>query len=291
MPEEVKRLIQEYQEGRITRREFMQRAMVFTGSLAVAASLVDSIVPSSSHAAQLVDPNDPALVSTDVQYTGNAGPVFGYLTRPQAAGKYPAIIIVHGGSGLDDHVRDVARRLAKEGYVALALDFLSRHGGTQKVMSAGKRISIRQMAPWQAVAEDTERGFAYLHGLPYVRGDRLGIIGFCWGGEMTFALATQVRGLKAVVVYYGRSPNPLDRVKNIEAPVLAHYGGEDKGVNRGIPTTEEAMKQYNKSYTYTIYPGATHGFNSDIGESGSNAAAAQEAWVKTLEFFKAHLQS
>jgi len=289
MPEEVKKLIQEYQEGKITRREFMQRAVVFTGSLAVAASLIDAIVPSGSHAA-MVDPNDPALASDEIQYTGNAGTVFGYLTRPKASGKYPAIIVIHGGSGLDDHIRDVARRLAKEGYAALAVDFLSRHGGTQKVTSGGKRIYIREMAPWQVVAEDSDRGFAYLRELPDVRADRLGIIGFCWGGEMTFAVATQVRGLKAVVVYYGRSPNPLDRVKNIEAPVLAHYGGEDKGVNPGIPATEEAMKRYDKSYTYKIYPGAQHGFNSDIGGSGQNAAAAKEAWPRTLEFFKKHLQ-
>jgi len=290
MPEEMKKLIQEYQEGRITRREFMQSAVVFTGSLAVAASLIDSIVPSGSHAAQLVDPNDPALASSDIQYTGNAGPVFGYLTRPKASGKYPAIIVIHANQGLNDHIRDVARRLAKEGYVALAPDFLSRHGGTQKATSEGKRISIREMAPWQVVAEDADRGFAYLRELPDVRADRLGVTGFCWGGEMTFAVATHVRGLKAVVVYYGRSPNPLDRVKNIEAPVLAHYGGEDKGVNPGIPATEEAMKRYDKSYTYKIYPGAQHGFNSDIGGSGQNAAAAKEAWPRTLEFFNKHLQ-
>jgi len=285
MPEEMKKLIQEYQEGRITRREFMQRAVVFTGSLAVAASLIDAIVPSGSHAA-MVDPNDPALASSDIQYTGNAGTVFGYLTRPKASGNYPAIIAIHSNSGLNDSIQDVARRLAKEGYVALTPDFLSRHGGTKKLLSEGKRINIREMAPWQVIAEDADRGFTYLRELAYVRGDRLGVIGFCWGGEMTFAVATQARGLKAVVVYYGRSPNPLDRVKNIEAPVLAHYGGEDKGVNPGIPATEEAMKQYDKSYTYKIYPGAHHGFNSN-----ASSEAAKEAWGRTLEFFQKHLKS
>lgn len=290
MREEVKELIREYEEGKITRREFMRRAGAITGSLAAADGLLESLLSSSAHAAQLVDPNDPALSSTDVQYTGNAGPVFGYLTRPRAAGKYPAIIVIHANQGLNDHIRDVARRLAKEGYVALVPDFLSRHGGTKKLLSEGKRINIREMAPWQVVAEDADRGFAYLRELPYVRVDRLGVIGFCWGGEMTFAVATQVRGLKAVVVYYGRSPNPIDLVKNMEAPVLAHYGGKDKGVNPGIPATEEAMKRYDKSYTYKIYPGATHGFNSDIGGSGSNAEAAKEAWTRTLEFFNKHLR-
>jgi carboxymethylenebutenolidase len=104
---------------------------------------------------------------------------------------------------------------------------------------------------------------------------------------MAFAVVTQVRGLKAAVVYYGRSPNPINLVQNIEAPVLAHYGGEDRGVNKTIQPAEEAMKKFNKSYTYKIYPGAKHGFDTDH----NHPEAAKEAWAKTLEFFKRELQS
>ncbi|TAJ76818.1 dienelactone hydrolase family protein, partial [bacterium] len=256
MPEEVKKLIQEYQDGKITRREFIRRAVAITGSFAAANALIQSFIPSIGYAAQ-VDPNDPALVSSEVQYPGKAGTVFGYLSRPKASGKYPAIIVIHQNRGVNEHIRDVARRFAKEGYVALAPDFLSRHGGTPKANPKDEGLAnIRELAPVQAVSEDTDSGFAYLRDLSQARADRLGVTGFCWGGGMTFAVATQVRGLKAVVVYYGSSPSPLDLVKNIEAPVLAHYGGEDPGINKGIPATEEAMKKYSKPFTYKIFPGA-----------------------------------
>ena len=106
---------------------------------------------------------------------------------------------------------------------------------------------------------------------------------------MTFSSITEVRGLKAAVVFYGRSPKPLDLVKNIQAPVLAHYGEKDPTVNQDIPSTEEAMKKYNKSYTYKIYPGAQHGFHTDISER-YDPDAAKEAWARTLDFFKRNLQ-
>lgn len=290
MPEEIKKLIQQYQEGKITRREFMVKAVAITGSLAVATSLIDTFLTPSGYAAQ-VDPNDPALASSEVQYSGKAGTVFGYLSRPKASGKYPAIIVIHGNAGIADHFRDIARRFAKEGYVALVPDFLSRHGGTRKVNPKGVGLAnFRELAPTQAVTEDTDAGFSYLRSLPEVRGDRVGVVGFCLGGQMAFVAATQLRGLKAVVVYYGWSPSPIDVVKNIDAPLLAHYGGEDKSVNKGIPDTEAAMKKYGKSYTYKIYPGAKHAFNSDTRPDRYHPEAAKEAWGRTVEFFKKHLQ-
>jgi carboxymethylenebutenolidase len=290
MAEKIKELIREYQEDQITRREFMRRAVTITGSLAAANTLMNTLMHSSSDAAQ-VDPHDPALVWHEVEYKGKAGPVFGYLTRPVAAGKYPGVIVIHANQGINDYTRDVARRLAKQGYVALAPDYLSRQGGTLKANPKREGLSnIREIAPWQAVAEDTDAGFAYLRILPDVRGDRLGVVGFCWGGEMTFGVATQVRGLKAVVVFYGRSPRPLDLVKNIQAPLLAHYGEKDPGVNKDIPGTEEAMKKYEKSYTYKIYPGAQHGFHTDTNPERYHPEAAKEAWGRTLDFFKKNLQ-
>lgn len=290
MPEEVKELIKDYEEGKITRREFIQKAALFTGSLAVAASLTDAVIPAVSRA-NMVDPDDPELASEEVKYKGKAGDVSAYLSRPKASGKYPAIIVIHENRGINDHIRDVARRLAKKGYVALAPDYLSRKGGTMKVNPEGKGIrGLREMISAQDVSEDTESGYQYLRSLPRVQSGKMGVVGFCWGGEMAFAVATQVSGLDAVVVYYGRSPKPLELVKNIEAPVLAHYGGEDKRVNAGIPDTEAAMKKYNKTFTYKIYPGAKHAFNSDTRPDRYHPEAAKEAWAKTLEFFKKELK-
>ncbi|MBI2358680.1 MAG: dienelactone hydrolase family protein [Deltaproteobacteria bacterium] len=289
MPDEIKELVQEYEEGKISRRDFILKAIAITGSLAAANALLGPFLSSPLHAAQ-VDPNDPELVSSDVEYPGKAGKVFAYLSRPKASGKHPAIIVVHAWTGIDDHIRDVARRFAKEGYVALAPDYLSRHGGTP--VANPKRAGVGdQLAPAEAVAEDSEAGFSYLKRLPEVRGDRLGVTGFCWGGSRAFFVATQVRGLRAAVIYYGTSPSPLSLVKNIEAPVMAHYGGEDPRVNAGIPATEEAMKKLGKSFTYKIYPGAQHAFNEDTRPERYHPEAAKEAWGRTLEFFKTHLKA
>jgi carboxymethylenebutenolidase len=290
MAGKFKQLIREYRDGRITRREFMRKAVAITGSLVAANSLLEQLAHSGAYAAE-VDAGDPAVQWREVDYPGKAGAVSGYLARPTAPGKYPTLIIIHANQGLNDYTRDVARRFAKQGYVALAVDYLSRHGGTKKTNPKGEGLSnIRELAPWQAVAEDTDAGYAYLGKLAEVRGDRLGLIGFCWGGEMTFSTVTEVRGLSAAVVFYGRSPQPLDRIKNIQAPVLAHYGEKDPGVNQDIAATEEAMKKYTKSYTYKIYPGAPHGFHTDSSDR-YHPEAAKEAWAKTLDFFKKNLQS
>jgi carboxymethylenebutenolidase len=165
-------------------------------------------------------------------------------------------------------------------------------GGTRLVNPKGTGLSnIREIAPWQNVAEDTEAAFAYLNILPDVRGDQRALIGFCWGGEMTFAAATQIPSLKAAVVYYGRSPDPLDLVKNIRAPIMAHYGEKDPGVNKGIPDTVAAMKKYNKVYDHKIYSGAQHAFNNDANKDRYDATASKEAWERTLDFFRKNLKS
>jgi carboxymethylenebutenolidase len=291
MPEEIKALVEEYRDGRISRRDFIQKAVVLTGSLAAATSLIDSLLSPSAHAAQ-TDPNDPGLKSGDVQYTGKAGTVFAYLSRPAAAGKYPAIIIISDNAGLVDHFRDIARRYAKEGYVALVPDVFSRHGGTAKINPKGIGLSNwRELVPDDAVTEEIDAGVTYLKSLPEVRGDRLGLTGFCGGGGMAFAAATRVRGFKALVIFYGETPEPIESVNNIEASVLVHYAEKDPRVTGGVPATEEAMKKYNKSYTYKIYPATQHAFFHDGRADRYAPEAAKEAWSRTLEFFKKHLQS
>jgi carboxymethylenebutenolidase len=291
MPENLKELLREYEEGKISRRDFMRQAVITTGSLAAANSLIGGLLPRDSYAAQ-VDPNDPAILTHNVTYEGKAGPVAGYLARPMKAGQYPGLIVIHENRGLDDHVRDVTRRFAKEGYVALAPDFLSRQGGTMKANPQGAGLpNIRELAPSQGVVEDAEAGIRYLRVLPDVRRDRMGVVGFCWGGGMAFITATQGRDLKAVVVYYGASPSPLDLVKDIQAPVLANYGEKDPNINKGIPDTEAAMKKYNKVYDYKIYPGAQHAFNNDSNPERYDAKAAKEAWERTMEFFKKNLKA
>jgi carboxymethylenebutenolidase len=290
MAEEIKQLLEELRRGRLSRREFLSRAIVIVGSLAAANAVLDSLTPSA--AAAQVSENDPSIVTHNTSYNGKSGLVFAYLARPVKSGRYPGIVVIHENQGLSNHIRDIARRLAKEGYVALAPDFLSRQGGTAKVNPKGGGLSnIRELAPWQTVAEDVQSGFIYLNVLPDVRADKHGLIGFCWGGEMTFAAATQLNALDAAVVFYGRSPSPLESVKNLRAPVIAHYGEKDPGVNKGIDETAAAMKKYGKAYDYKIYSGAQHAFNNDANPERYHAEAAKEAWSRTLDFLKKTLHA
>ena len=291
MPEELREIYREYQDGKISRRDFISKAVLVTGSLAAANSLISTLMPASSHAAQVPE-NDPEILTHNIQYQGKAGTVFAYLARPVKAGKYPAIIVISDNAGLVDHFRDVARRYAKEGYVVLVPDVLSRHGGTAKANPKGTGLgNIRELVPLKAMTEDIDAGFTYLKVLPDVRGNRLGLTGFCWGGDMAFGAATQVRGLRALVLYYSRSPQPIELIKNVEAPVLAHYAGEDPDVNKGVPATEEAMKKYRKSFEHKMYPGARHAFFHDLRPDRYHPEAAKEAWNRTLEFFNKNLKS
>lgn len=290
MAEEIRRLLEQVLTGRLARREFLNQVIMLTGSLAVASAILETLAPASASAAHVPE-TDPDILTHNITYDGKAGPVWGYLARPAKPGKYPGIVVIHENQGLSSHIRDITRRLAKDGYVALAPDFLSRQGGTLKANPKGSGLSnIRELAPWQTVAEDVQSGFAYLNILPDVRANKHGLIGFCWGGEMTFSSATQLNELDAAVVFYGRSPNPLESVKNIRAPLMAHYGEKDPGVNKGIDETVAAMKKFNKSYDYKIYPGAQHAFNNDANPERYHPEAAKEAWSRTLAFLKKHLQ-
>jgi carboxymethylenebutenolidase len=291
MMEKIDTMLQEYREGRISRREFIHRAVVLTGSLVAAATLVDLVGPQTSHA-NLVDPNDSALISSDIKYSSTDGTAIGaYLTRPKGGGSFPAVVVLHENRGLVDHIRDVARRLAKAGYVALAPDLLSRQGGTGSFASPDAAIEGIRQVDEEVVTKDLTGGINYLKGQNYVRANKIGVVGFCWSGGQATLILTRNRDLAAGVVYYGRNPNDLDDVKNISAPVLASYGEKDERITAGVPALEEAMKKHGKSFEYKIYPGAQHAFNNDTNPQRYNAEAAKDAWSRTLEFFNKHLQS
>ncbi|MBI2531805.1 MAG: dienelactone hydrolase family protein [Deltaproteobacteria bacterium] len=290
MAENVEKRIQEYRDSQITRREFIHRALVLTGSLAAATTLVDSLRPATANAAQ-VDPNDPALTSSDVKFAAPDGAgVSGYLTRPRGDGQRPAVLVVHLWNGIDDHIRDVARRLAKIGYVALVPDLLSRQGGTSSFASQEAAIAAGRKLDDDTITRDLAGGVNFLKGQNFVRANRIGVTGFCWGGGKALMFTTRSKDLAASVIYYGASPTNVDDVKNITAPVLAHYGELDERINSGLPKLEEAMKRYGKSFEYKIYAGAPHSFNSDTSPQSYRPEAAKEAWSRTLAFFKKHLE-
>jgi carboxymethylenebutenolidase len=291
MAEDLKKPMREFDEGAISRRDFFHKTELLTGAFAVAATLPQSAGSVKAFAAQ-VDPADPALTSSDIKFSStDGGTVGGYLTRPKDSGSHPAIVVIHENRGLTDHIRDVARRLAKAGYVALAPDLLSRQGGTGSFAdTAGATAGIGKLNE-DNVTNDLTGAINYLKNQGFVRANKIGVTGFCWGGGNTLLIATRNKDLAAAVVYYGRNPRNLDDVKNVTASVLGHYGAEDERITSEVPKLAEAMKKYGKSFEYKVYPGAPHAFNNDTSPDRYRPEAAKEAWSRTLEFFKAHLQS
>jgi carboxymethylenebutenolidase len=278
-------------DGVISRRKFIQRSALLTGSITAAATLADSFGSRRAYADQ-VDPNDPALTSSDVKFNSTDGAaISGYLTRPKTGGNLPAVVVIHENRGLTDHIRDVARRLAKAGYVALAPDLLSRQGGTRSFPDDQAAIAGIGKLDEESITKDLNGAINYVKSQNFVRANKIGVIGFCWGGGNTLLIATRNKDLAAAVVYYGRNPKNLDDVQNVSAAVLGNYGEKDAPITSQVPKLEETMKKYGKSFEYKIYPGAPHAFNNDTNKERYTPDAAKEAWDRTLDFFKKHLQS
>jgi carboxymethylenebutenolidase len=209
-----------------------------------------------------------------------------YLARPKTGSKFPAVIVIHENRGLVPHIQDVTRRMAKEGFLSLAPDALSPLGGTPEDTS-NVGTMFRELN-----SEETTKNFVaavkYLKTNPLSTG-KVGCTGFCWGGAMTNQVAVNAPDLDAAVPYYGRQPTAED-VAKIKAPIMAHYGGTDTGINAGIPAFEEALKKNNKEYKIFIYEGAGHAFNNDSNPGRYNEQAAKLAWSRTVGFFKEKLK-
>jgi carboxymethylenebutenolidase len=237
-----------------------------------------------------VPPDDPAITAGDVTFEHAGVTLMGYLAQPKAPGPHPAVLIIHENRGLTaPHFPDVARRLAKEGYVALALDLLSREGGTANLPDPGRASALLGQAGAARLVEDMNGGVRYLQGLTAVRPDRVGAIGFCFGGGMVWLLCTQSPDLRAAAPFYGPRP-PLVDVANIRAHVLGVYAANDTRINAGVPDLEAALKANNKSYRLNTYPNAGHAFFNDTG-GAYNSAAAQQAWRDTLDWFGQYLKA
>lgn len=235
-----------------------------------------------------VPADDPAVQASAVTFPSQGATITAYLARPASNGTYPAILVCHENRGLTAHIQDVARRLAKAGYVALAVDLLSRDGGSATVGEANVPGKLGNYPPTQMVGDFAD-GLKYLQAQSFVAPGQFGMTGFCFGGGITWRCATQIPELRAAVPYYGPNP-PLEDVPKIQAAVLAHYGGNDSRINGGIPAIEAAMKDNNKIFEYVIHAGANHAFNNDTG-GNYNAGAANAAWAKTLDWFAKYVKA
>jgi len=228
--------------------------------------------------------------SSEVTFTSEGFNIKAYLAKPKGGGAFPGLIIIHENRGLTDHIKDVARRYANQGYVVLATDLLSRVGGTARFSTTDDAVAAIGKLTTDGVMQDLNSAFNYLQSLTYVKKDRVGVLGYCWGGGNSLLFATRNPQLRAAVVYYGPNPANIDDVAKIAAPVLGVYGAEDTRITMNVPALEEAMKKYNKPFEHKTYAGAAHAFFNDTG-ARYNREASFQAWQITLAFLQQHLKS
>lgn len=275
----------EYTHLTLDRRKFMDRLTRLAGTSAAAAVIAPMLAANSAKAA-MVMADDARISGSDISFQGATGGMSGYLVMPaDAAGDLPAVVVIHENRGLNEHIRDVARRLALEGFAALAVDFLSPLGGTPSDEDKARSM-IGELDGAQTVANATAaRAFLASHD---GTNGKVGAVGFCWGGGLVNSLAVADPDLDAAVAYYGRQPD-AGEVSFIEAPLLLHYAGLDDRINAGIDAYRAALEENGKEFTIHVYDGVNHAFNNDTSEARYDKAAADLAWDRTLAFFKEKL--
>jgi carboxymethylenebutenolidase len=255
------------------------------------AATAPTAVPTAPTAASIGDrvpADDPAVIADMVQFPGGDGQLMGYLARPAADTPAPVILVCHENRGLTPYIQDVARRVAKAGYVGLAVDLLSRNGGTDAVADPDSIPGLLSNAPPERHVQDFQSGLTYLKGQPFVQADRVGMVGFCFGGGVTWLVAAGLPELRAAVPFYGPPP-PADQVPNISAAVLAIYAGRDSRITGTAESIKAAMDQAGKTFKQITYPDVDHAFHNDTGTRYS-AEAAQQAWSETLAWFGQHVR-
>ena len=275
-----------YAHGKINRCEFLDRAALFTFGGLTATALLASLSPNYA-LAQQVEFTDPQIVAEYVNYPSpnGHGQVRGYLVRPAlTTGKVPAVVVVHENRGLNPYIEDVARRVAKAGYMALAPDGLSSVGGYPGNDDKGRALQ-EKVDPTKLMNDF----FAAIQWLMQHEGatGKVGMTGFCYGGGVSNAAAVAYPELACAVPFYGRQADAKD-VPRIKAPLLLHYGELDTRINEGWPAYEAALKAAGKTYEAYIYPGANHGFHND-STPRYDKIAAELAWDRTLAWFDKYL--
>ncbi len=276
----------EYTHLTLDRRGFMEKLSKLAGTGAAAAVIAPMLAANAARAAVVAD-NDARLKAEDVTWPGADGEMKGYLVRPaEQAGPLGAVIVIHENRGLNAHIKDVARRMALEGFVVLAPDYLSPLGGTPDDEEKAREM-FSQLDPVKTAANGIAT-IAYLEGLDGVNG-KVGAVGFCWGGGTVNNLAVAAPDLAAGVAYYGAQPKDAEAIAKIKAPLLLHYAGMDERINAGIDAYKAALTAAGKEFTVYVYDGAQHAFNNDTSEARYNKAAADLAWGRTVAFFKEKL--
>jgi carboxymethylenebutenolidase len=277
-------LYDEYCHGGIDRREFLKRAALVTaGGLAMAQALLPRYAR-----AQTVSFTDPRIQARYVAYPspgGNSGTMRGYLVRSAAQGPFPAVLVIHENRGLNPYVEDVARRLAVEGFLALAPDGLAPVGGYPGNDDDGRELQAKLDQAKLRIDMVNSARWLKAHALS---NGKLGAVGFCWGGGMVNQLAVALGPeLQAGAAFYGAAP-PRDAVAQIRAPLLLNFADQDPRINAMWPGYEAALKADGVRYEAYSYPGTQHGFHNN-STPRYREEAAQLAWSRTVAFFRKNL--
>jgi len=282
MDQKIINLYDEYTHSKLSRKEFMKKLAIITGSTAIALTVLPLLENNYASASSF---NDDSITAENITYPGADGDVKAVLAKPKDKKNLGCVLVIHENRGLNPHIIDVTKRVAAEGFIALGVDALSPFGGTPSDEDKGREL-IGKLDP----AKNLQN---YLKGLEYLRSrkdgnGKTGCVGFCWGGGMANKLAVSDPKLLAAVAYYGAQAAAED-VPKIKASLILQYGGLDERINAGIPAYEAALKENHIDYKVYIYEGVNHAFNNDTSPTRYNEAAAKLAWQRTISLFKAKL--
>jgi carboxymethylenebutenolidase len=284
MDQRIINLFDEYTHKPLTREVFMKRLAKITGGVTAALAILP-LLEVNYVSAQTVQDTDDRLLIERINYPGQSSEMKAYVARPKKKKKYPVVMIIHENRGLNPHIEDVTRRMALEGFLAIAPDALAPQGGTPADADKARDMFSKLDAP--ANLANFMKAFDYAK----TRKDttiKYGVMGFCWGGALTNQLAVNMPNLKVAIPFYGRQPEAAD-VSRIKAVVQAHYGSMDERINAGIPVFEEALKKAGTRYEVFIYEGAQHAFHNDTAGTRYHEASAKLAWNRAVGLLKKEL--
>ena len=312
--------VEEYQEGRISRRELLRRVTLISGSAALAATIVAACgpatsgvgAPASSAAASAptatavpspspfatppaaattdgitVKENDPRIAVSKPEVKGADGAsLMAYVARPAGSARVPGVIVIHENRGQTEHIRDVVRRVATAGFAGVNIDLVARAGGAAKLTDQAAYNAELGKLTLQGKLADHNATIAFLKGQT---SGSIGVVGFCFGGGEVWNLVAAGADLKAGVPFYGPQPSNFAEIAKTKTAVSAVYAEQDTRITGTGPQMEEQLKKAGVPYQITVYPGVNHAFHNDTNGDRYNAAAAQKAWVQTIEWFKKNL--
>ncbi len=298
-PDPIRQLVHLYIDGAISRRDLVSRVAKHTGSIAAALLTLAGIeempaqtVPAACPAGVSVPANAPDLEVRDVTFTGDDGTMlYAHLAYPKAMkDPLPGVIVIHENRGLVDHIKDVTRRAARAGYVAISVDLLSRQGGVQNFPDATQQTQAYGRTTQPERRADLISTLGYLKALPMVQFDRIGVVGFCAGGGNIWDLVVNVPEFAAAVPFYGTPVPVLEDIPKIETPVLACYAELDRALTQRLLPVANEMIQRQKTLGMVVYQGVGHAFHNDTGPN-YNPAAACDAWSRTIGWFDKFLKA